>query len=754
MKKDYAKTADTLIAALGGKDNITRLFHCMTRLRFYVKDRSKINEKEILKLSEISGVNWHEDQFQVIAGNEVNAVYKALEDKGVPTDDAPAANSDSSKSVVSKVIDAITGCMTPMIPALTAAGMIKVVLSLLTTFHLVSETSSTYQVISFIGDVTFYFMPFLIAANAAKVFRVNQSLALFIAGVYLSPTFVTMVAGDAAITLFGLPITKATYSYSVIPVILMVWITHYIEILVDKITPKMVKLILNPTLVILISAPIALIVVGPIGTIIGNGLAVAINFLSVKLGFIIVGILAATFPFIVMTGMHHALTPIGLNAIATGGTDTLIFVSQVCSNLAQSGASLAVAVRSKDSNMKQLASAAGVSALMGITEPALYGVTLKLKRPVVAASIAAGIGGIVGGLLQVSLYIAQNCIMAIPAFIGEKGLSNLIYGIIMIVVSFVAAFVLTLIFGFEDVKAETEDEVQNTDTEKQPAQQSVPLVDKIELCAPVAGTVKALSDVPDKTFADKVLGDGAAIVPSEGKVYAPADGTVANIMDSKHGIMFVTESGAEILIHIGLDTVNLNGKYFKSHVSDGDKVKKGKLLVEFDMDAIKKEGYDLITPVVVTNISDYIKAVCMEKEDAAVKAQIAAAEKAKAEAEAAAKAAKAEADAAKAEAASANVKLEKNAFRAKKAAVKKVTGKSKAAVVKVKKVKGADGYQVQYSKKANFKSAKKANTKKLNVTLKRLSKGSKYYVRVRAYKTINGQKVYTKYSAKKTVKVK
>ena len=230
--------------------------------------------------------------------------------------------------------------MTPMIPALTAAGMIKVVLTLLTTFHLVSETSSTYQVISFIGDVTFYFMPFLIAANAAKVFRVNQSLALFIAGVYLSPTFVTMVAGDAAITLFGLPITKATYSYSVIPVILMVWITHYIEILVDKITPKMVKLILNPTLVILISAPIALIVVGPIGTIIGNGLAVAINFLSVKLGFIIVGILAATFPFIVMTGMHHALTPIGLNAIATGGTDTLIFVSQVCSNLAQSGACL------------------------------------------------------------------------------------------------------------------------------------------------------------------------------------------------------------------------------------------------------------------------------------------------------------------------------------------------------------------------------------------------------------------------------
>lgn len=621
MKKDYAEIADTLIAALGGKENITRLFHCMTRLRFYVKDRTKINEKEILKVSGISGVNWHEDQFQVIAGNEVNEMYKALENKGVPTDDAPAAESQSSKSVVSKIIDSITGCMTPMIPALTAAGMIKVVLSLLTTFHLVTDTSSTYQVISMIGDVTFYFMPFLITANAAKVFRVNQSLALFIAGVYLSPAFVSMVASDAAITLFGLPITKATYSYSVIPVILMVWITHYIELLVDRITPKMVKLILNPTLVILISAPIALIVVGPLGTIIGNGLAVAINFLSAKLGFIIVGILAATFPFIVMTGMHHALTPIGLNAIATGGTDSLIFVSQVCANIAQSGSSFAVAVKSKNENMKQLASAAGVSALMGITEPALYGVTLKLKRPVVAAAIAAGIGGIVGGLLHVSLYIAQNCIMAIPAFIGEKGMSNLLYGIIMIVVSFVASFVLTFIFGFEDAEPEQEEKkTESKEAEKTPQNNTKPLVEKIELCAPVSGTVKALSDVPDKTFAEKVLGDGAAIIPEEGKVYAPADGTVANIMDSKHGIMFVTDSGAEVLIHIGLDTVNLKGKYFKSYVSDGDKVKKGTLLVEFDLEAIKGEGYNLITPMVVTNISDYIKAVCMEKENTAINA--------------------------------------------------------------------------------------------------------------------------------------
>ena len=611
MKKDYSKSAEKLVQAMGGKDNITRVFHCMTRLRFYVKDKNKIDEAEIKKLSEISGVNWHQDQFQVIAGNEVNEMYAELVKMGVPNDDADSsAKSTEKKGIGSAIIDSVTGCMTPMIPALTAAGMIKVVLTLLTTFNLVSDTSSTYQVISFIGDAAFYFMPFLIAANAAKVFNVNQSLALIIAGVFLHPNFTAMIESGDPITFFSIPVTPTTYSYSVIPVILMVWIMSYIVKLVDRITPRIVKLILHPTLVILISAPIAIIVVGPLGGIIGDGLAVAIDFLSTKLGFIIVGILSAAFPFIVMTGMHHALTPIGLNAVAIGG-DTLIFVSQVCSNVAQGGASLAVAVRSKDKNMKQLASASGISALMGITEPALYGVTLKLKRPVVAAAIAAGIGGIVGGLLQVTLYIAQNCLLAIPAFIGEKGMTNFIYGLIMIVVSFAGAFILTMILGFKD---ETEEGEDTADGEKSGAEKEAkPLVEKIQILSPATGTVKDITEVPDKTFADKILGDGAAVIPEEGKIYAPADGTVVNIMDTKHGIMFQTAQGVELLIHIGLETVNLNGKYFTSHVENGAQVKAGDLLVEFDLDAIKKEGYDPITPVVVTNGDDYIRSVNMLK---------------------------------------------------------------------------------------------------------------------------------------------
>lgn len=454
IKKDYKNDSKKLTESLGGKENIKKVFHCMTRLRFYLKDKSKIDKDSINSLPEVSGINWHNDQLQIIVGNDVNEMYRELIDLGIPSDDNSSDTESASKGIVSKIIDSVTGSMTPMIPALTAAGMIKVVLTLLTTFNIVHDTSSSYQVISFIGDVAFYFMPFLVAANAAKIFKVNQSIALIIAGVFLHPNFTAMIASQDPISLFGLPITKFSYAYSVIPVILMVWIVSYIEKLVDKITPRMFKLILNPTLVMLISAPIALIAIGPLGGLIGDGLAIAIDFLSAKLGFVIVGILAATFPFIVMTGMHHALTPIGLNAIATGGADKLIFVSQVCSNLAQAGSSLAVAVKSKDKDMKQLASASGVSALMGITEPALYGVTLKLKRPVIAASIAAGIGGIVGGIMQVSLYIAQNSIMAIPAFIGEVGMGNLLAGIVMIAVSFASSFILTILFGFKDINPE------------------------------------------------------------------------------------------------------------------------------------------------------------------------------------------------------------------------------------------------------------------------------------------------------------
>ena len=589
MAKDYSAAARRLVELAGGKDNIKKAFHCMTRLRFNVRDKSLVDDKKMTELPEVVGVNWHNDQCQIIIGTDVSAVYKAVEKLGVATEDAQGPA--EKKGVFSTIVDSITGCMTPMIPALTAAGMMKVILTILNASGLLTEASMTYQVLSLIGDAAFYFMPFLIAANAAKVFHVYQSLALIIAGVF-----------------------------SVIPIILMVWIMSYIEKMVDAITPKMLKIIMHPTLVILIAAPIALIVIGPLGNIAGDGLAAVINFLSAKLGFVIVGILAAFFPFIVMTGMHHALTPIGLSAIATGGSDALIFVSQVCSNVAQSGASLAVAFKSKDKAMKQLASAAGISAVMGITEPALYGVTLKLKRPVVAAALAAGIGGIVGGILQVSLYIAQNSIMAVPAFIGEKGMSNLVYGIIMIVVSFVGAFVLTIVIGFQD-EGEPSQETGAAEAKgpsaqvPQAGQNGSAGITRKNVSAPVKGTIVELAHVPDQTFSDKILGDGIAILPEEGKVYAPADAEVTCVMDTKHAVALTSAQGLEILIHVGLETVELKGKHFTSHVQNGAKVKEGDLLLEFDLEALKKDGYQTVTPVIITNAGDFVSVLPMLKEN-------------------------------------------------------------------------------------------------------------------------------------------
>lgn len=608
-KMDYPKDAKTIVHALGGKGNVKRVFHCMTRVRVYVKKKNLVDEQAIQKLPEVTGTNWNNDQFQIICGTYVGGIYDELVNLGLPNDDTDTSQNITNKNenIVSKIVDAIAGCMTPIIPALTAAGMIKVVLALCTTFKWVSQTSSTYQVINFAADAMYYFLPFFIAASAAKVFRVNQSLALLIAGVFLHPNFVKMVLAKAPILFFGIPVFKYDYSYSVIPIILMVWIMSYITKFAKKVSPDVIRLILEPTLIIIISVPLALLIVGPIGGILGTWLAEAIKFLSDHLGFVIVGLLAAAFPYIVMTGMHHALTPIGLNAVATGG-DTLIFVSQVCANVAQGGAALAVAVKSRQKDMKQLGSATGISALMGITEPALYGVTLKLKRPLVAATIAAGIGGLIGGLLQVTLYIPQNCLLALPAFVGgHKPMLNFAFGVIMILVSFILSFILTLVMGFEgDGKHElTLDEGTSQSAESVQSNGEQVAVTPTTVYTPVAGEVVSLNKVPDKTFADKTMGDGIAIEPTAGKVYAPDDGKVVSIMNTKHGVMFQTKDGVQLLIHIGMDTVNLKGKYFTAYVKTGDIVKKGDLLVEFDKKAIEKAGYNLITPIIVLNSKDY-----------------------------------------------------------------------------------------------------------------------------------------------------
>ncbi|WP_286011522.1 PTS transporter subunit EIIC [Latilactobacillus sakei] len=452
---EYNDLAKAIIEAVGGPTNINSVVHCATRLRFSLKDETKVQTEKLKNMAGVVGVNPTPTQYQVIIGAQVNQVFDALLTNGIVSGDtetvteALTTKAVKKTSVWNQIIDTITGCMTPMIPALTAAGMIKVILSLSTTFKWMATTSSTYRVLDFIGDGAFYFMPILLAIFASRKFKVNTSIAVIVVGIFLHPSFTAWVTSGKPISFVGVPIQGVSYAASVIPALLTVWMMSYIEKGVDRITPKSLKIILNPTLVLLISAPLALIVVGPLGNYAGMGLAWVINLLQGQLGFIMVAVLAAAMPFIVMTGMHHALTPIFVASFAATGTESLILVAQVCANLAQGGATLAVALKSKNQSVKSLATAAGISAIMGITEPALYGVTMKYRKPLVAAAISAGIAGCFGGLMHVTLYVPQNSVMAILGFSGAKGTANVIAGITMMVLSLVLSFIMTLIFQKE-----------------------------------------------------------------------------------------------------------------------------------------------------------------------------------------------------------------------------------------------------------------------------------------------------------------
>lgn len=452
MRK-YQQLGKEIIQGLGGKTNVNSAVHCATRLRFDLKNPEAADLDSLKAIDGVVGVNPTPTQLQVIIGSHVGEVFEEIIRQGITNGDAePSKQSDAAAgsakketSLFNQVIDTITGCMTPMIPALTAAGMIKVILSLSTTFHWMSNESSTYRVLDFIGDGAFYFMPILLAVFAANKFKVNTSIAIIVVGVFLHPNFSQWVASGDPISFLGMPIQGVIYAASVIPALLTIWAMSYIERGVDKITPQSLKILLNSTLTLLITAPLALIVIGPLGNFAGQGLAWVINLLQGQLGFIMVALLAAAMPFIVMTGMHHALTPIFVASFAATGTESLILVAQVCANLAQGGATLAVAFKSKQKNVKSIAAAAGVSAIMGITEPALYGITMKYKKPLVAACISAGISGCFAGLMHVTLYVPQNSLMAILGFSGEKGTSNVVAGLAMMLMSVVLSFVLTLV---------------------------------------------------------------------------------------------------------------------------------------------------------------------------------------------------------------------------------------------------------------------------------------------------------------------
>ena len=596
---DYSVTAKELIKKLGGEKNVDSLTHCMTRLRFVLKDERDIDDKAVENIPGVMGIMKKGGQYQVIIGNNVAKCYAEINKLYGFSDTASSNGKKVKRNPVTVALDFISGCMTPMIPAIIAGGLIKVLLVVLgpSLLNVISATGDTYIIMNAIGDAAFYFLPVFIAVTASKKLGCNTYLAIMVAAMLLYPDLITLLGGEAPTKLFGfIPVIHGSYSSSVIPAMLATILLKYVEKLVDKITPEWSKNFLKPLLIVLITAPITLCLLAPLGLVIGNGLQFVLNYIYNFAPWLAMALFAAFMPFIVMTGMHWAFVPAALLAISNPGYELMLLPAMLASNIAQAGATFAVAVKTKDSKMRQIAIPAGISALLaGVTEPAMYGVTLKLKKPMYAACIAGGVGGVIMGIVKLKAYaFATPCLTAIVQFISPDGGKNMLFACIIAALSFVLSFVLALIMTKN--KAETTEE-----TSSPKAEGSADLT----IANPVSGEVIALSEVNDATFSSGVLGEGYAVIPTEGKVTAPFDGKVETLMDTHHALGLVSNSGIEMLIHVGLETVTLNGKYFTPKVAEGDSFKKGDVLLTFDLEAIKKEGYDTTTPVVVSNADDY-----------------------------------------------------------------------------------------------------------------------------------------------------
>lgn len=613
---NYKESAQAIYDAVGTEKNIVSLIHCMTRLRFKLRDESSVDDAAVKQIPGVVGVNHQSGQYQVIIGNDVANYYNELAKLGNFTDDNDDAEPEKTGEKVnwfSRFASFISSCMSPLIPALIGGGMIKVILILLPLLGWLSTKGQTYAILSIFGDAPFYFLPIMLAYTAAQYFKVTPMLAVTIGAIMIHPNFTAMVTAGKSVSFMGLPVTLANYSSSVIPILIMVWLMKYIEKGVEKVCPTSLKSILKPLLVIFISGTLALVVVGPLGTYAGDLLSAIILFIQGKASWLAMPLMAAFMPLIVMTGMHWAFSPIFL-AASIAHPDSLILPAMLAANVAQGAASLAVMFKAKNKNTKQIAGAASISALLaGVTEPALYGVTLKYKKPLYAAMIAGGVTGLFMGIVNLkSFAFAVPSLISIPQFINKAASANFINALIVLVASFVITFVLTWLFGIDEepepVAATATPVAETPDDNVASGSQTT-----TKIYSPMAGEVINLDSVADATFAQKMLGDGVAIIPQDGKIYAPFAGTVMTVFPTKHAIGLKSDSGVELLIHCGLDTVNLKGAPFTQHVQADQRVVQGELLMEADLEQIKQAGYDTTTPLVVTNTKDFVAVEATDK---------------------------------------------------------------------------------------------------------------------------------------------
>lgn len=583
---DYNASAKQIIKNVSGKDNISNLIHCSTRLRFSLVDYDKADLDALKQIDGVLGAVNASGQCQVIIGNNVVEMFEACNKILGNLDGNKAASSNAPKQKWYQVaLDYMIAIFQPLVPAIAGGGVLKALVMLFGMLGWMNEKGSLYQVLNFIGTAPLTFLPILVAFTTAKKLKVNELVAVSAVSALVLPDMVTALT--KGISLFGVHITNITYSSQVFPAILAVFFYAFLEKWITKWCPKPIRIFFVPLLSMSITVIATLIVLGPIGYYLGVGLTSVIMFLFNHFGFVATALLAALLPIMVSMGMHKALIPYAVASMSSTGKELLYLPASLAHNMSECGMAFAVAIRTKDAKLRSTAISAGISALFGITEPAIYGITLQNKRAMGTVMASSFIGGGAIGLLGIKAFaLVGPGLASLPMYVDKTDPSNLIKAIIMFVVSIVLSFVIGLFLWKDSVVADN----------------NAPKSE--ELAQPVAGEVIPLSEVDDNVFSKGLLGEGIAVRPSEGKLVAPTDGEILMVYETGHALGMKTKSGAEILFHIGLDTVKLNGKYFDVKVKEGQTVQKGDTLIEFDLDKIKEAGFDVTTMMIVTEYND------------------------------------------------------------------------------------------------------------------------------------------------------
>lgn len=618
----YEALAKEILKHVGGKENVNSLTHCITRLRFKLKDEGKAHTEALKALDGVVTVIKSGGQYQVVIGNHVPEVYADVAALGGL---AEQANEESGEkmSLFNRFIDIISGVFQPILGVLAATGMIKGFNALFLTLGWLTESSGTYQILNAVGDCLFYFFPVFLGYTSAKKFNANVFIGMAIGATLVYPNFSSITAGGEPLyslfpgTIFespvyieflGIPVILMTYSSSVIPIIISTFVGAKLEKFFRKVIPSVIRTFLVPFCTLLTVVPLALIAIGPIATwagqLLGQGTLLIYNLSPTISGLL----LGAVWQILVIFGLHWGLVPIAFNNLSVMQNDPLL-AGMFGASFAQTGVVLAIMLKTKSTKLKSLSFPAFISGIFGVTEPAIYGITLPRKKPFILSCIAAAAGGaIIGAMGTKSYMIGGLGIFGIPSYIGPEGIDLGFYGaIIAIAVSFVLGFLLMFFSGFKD-------EEEDVKPQNKEAGGNEGMIKQETIGSPLKGSVKPLSTIADEAFSSQAMGKGAAIVPTEGRVVSPVDGVLTSLFSSGHALGITSDRGADILIHVGKDTVKLKGRHFTPKVKQGERVRKGQVLMEFDIRAIEKEGYDLATPVIVANTGSFLDVIETERQ--------------------------------------------------------------------------------------------------------------------------------------------